>query len=75
MYANLSREQKAEIVKAFEAAINMVQNDVTHATAIAAHAGLRLSNKAWNGKTGSNAWAATLAVLVMEKKIKLEVAK
>ena len=70
-YANLTNEQREEIIKTFRYARDIGATDAGHASAIAAGQGLQLTDRQWNGKTGSNAWAATLATLVMAGEIEL----
>lgn len=70
-YANLTEKQQEDIVKWYHYAKDMGATDPGHAAAIAASHAFNLSNRAWNGKTGSNAFAAALAVLVMRKEINL----
>ena len=72
MYANLTDDQRQSIIQEFDRAIG--NTDPKHASAIAAVNGLRIGNKAWNGKKGSNAWAAALAVLVMAGKLEVKAA-
>ncbi len=64
MYANLTADQKAAIRQQFTAAIQM-KADTAQAVSIAASQGLRMTDRQWNGKAGSNAFAAALATLVM----------
>jgi hypothetical protein len=63
-YANLTEEIKAEIIRQYEYARSM-KATTEQAVAIAAHAAYRLTDRQWNGKIGSNAFASACAVLVM----------
>lgn len=72
MYADLTDEQKSTIIDRFREALRRGATDARHAAVIAAHDVLEMSTRAWNGKGGSNAYAAALAVLVHEGGIKIE---
>jgi hypothetical protein len=67
MYANLTDEQRQAIVESFRM-WKSLGCEPDHATACATGA-LKLSQRALNGKSGDNAWAAVLATLVMAKEI------
>jgi len=67
MYANLTQDQRDGIVKSFKMWKSMGCTP-EHATACAVDA-LKLTERARNGKAGTNAWAAVLATLVMAKEI------
>jgi len=69
-YANLTEEQKDRIVDSYRYA-KFMGSDAGHATSCAAVNGLGLTDKQWNGKIGSDAFAATMAVLVMRGEITL----
>ncbi len=73
MYADLTESHKRTIIGCFHEALQRGATDPRHAAAIAAKDGLGLSSRAWNGKKGSNAYAAVLAVLVQEGVVNVEV--
>lgn len=67
-YANLTHDDRCEIVRAFKYQRTFC-NDVGHAVSCTTTDFFHLTPRQWNGKTGSDAFAATLAVLVMTKTI------
>ena len=74
MYADLTAGQKSAIIDSFRVALQLGATDARHAAVCAAHDVLEMSVRAWNGKAGSNAYAAALAVLVQEGVVNIEVA-
>ena len=72
-YSNISEEQKAKILSEFEHyELTAPLGDVGHAAACIARSVFEFSNRQWSGKNGNDAFAATLAVLAMSGKVKLE---
>lgn len=72
MYANLTKVQKDSIIDVFRNAKRIAgYNDPCHFAAIAARNVLVKSNRGWSGKTGSNAFAAAIATLIMANEIRL----
>lgn len=61
-YANLTDEQKSQLVNYFVHAQAVGRVPPDHAAAIAA--GSLCTDRQWNGKTGANAYAAALAHLI-----------
>ena len=69
-YASLDAAQRSAIVEEYRTAKQ--QTSTNHAVAIAAHRALcNRNDRTWNSKTGSDAFAATLATLVMRGEIVL----
>lgn len=65
MYANLTNDQRAAIRSAYKRAAAMCRcPDVQHHVAIAAMEVLSPHKRGWNGKKGSNAFAAAMTSLV-----------
>ncbi len=73
MYADLTADQKSAIIDRFRDALRRGATDARHAAVIAAHEVLEMSTRAWDGKKGSNVYAAALAVLVHEGVVNIEV--
>jgi len=63
-YATLTDADRKRLIDIYLRAREMGASSPLHAAAIAAHDGFNLSDAAWNGNTGSNAYAMALAVLV-----------
>ena len=73
-YADLTNEQRGAIMETFRSYDVLCQHDVGHAVACTAHSVFFGANdRGWNSKRGSDAFAATLAVLAMNDSIKLVV--
>lgn len=68
-YANITSEQRTGIVEKFRELNKVYPTD--QAIACTADDFWGLSNKQWSGKLGADVFAATLAVLVMEKEVRL----
>lgn len=68
-YANITPAEREAIIDQY----NYYREQTTpgHAVACTAARAWELSDRQWNGKTGSDCFAATLAVLVMKKEIQL----
>jgi len=73
LYADLDEETRQAIVDACEQELQWQKNyfDGTHAAVCAAAQVFRMSNRAWNGKRGTNAYATAIAVLVHRRFFKL----
>ena len=69
MYANLSDEQRQRVIAEFDG-VRAYATDVKHAVAIAARKLVR-TDRGWNGKAGTDAFAAALATLVMSGHVEL----
>lgn len=71
-YANLTDEQRDEIVKVYNQWVQMDGITVGQAISCAAKDVFKLTIKQWNAKIGSNAFAAVCGVLIMKKALKIE---
>ena len=71
MYSKITVQQIDAIIKRFEMARSMGATDPAHAAAIAARDVLCKTDRQWDGKHGSEAYAAALTTLVHNKKIKV----
>lgn len=76
-YANITDDQKEEILKELETykQISGVSGTVGHAAACIASRVFELTTSQWNSKIGADAFAATLAVLAMNGEVNLELVK
>ena len=72
MYADLTADQKSAIIDSFRDALRRGATDARHAAVCAAHDVLEMPRRAWDGKKGSNAYAAALTVLVQEGIVRIE---
>lgn len=66
LYADISLETKSIIIAKFNEALSWGAH-VGQAISCAAHDAFQLTDREWNGKTGSNAFATACAVLIMDK--------
>ena len=71
MYANITDDQRANILKEFDWTIKMNGGDFFHAAASAAKHGLNLSDRQWNSKIGTNAYAAACVIIIMSGRVQL----
>lgn len=74
-YANITEEQREMALTLFDEYCRInPYGDVGHAAAcIAADRRMfGMTNKQWNSKIGGDAWTAILGILVMNKKVNLE---
>jgi hypothetical protein len=67
-YASLKDAEKAAILYNYDYALKMGATQ-GQAIAIAAHDTFSLNDRAWNGKIGSNAFAAACAVVLMSGRL------
>jgi len=65
MYGKLTDAQKDAILREFDRARDLGATDPGHAAVCAAHNALNLSERAWNGRTGSDAFAAAFTLAYM----------
>ena len=63
-YAHITDEIKAAVIREFKAARSWGCPE-GQSVSIAASNAYRLTNKQWNGKSGSDAFASALGILVM----------
>lgn len=70
-YANITDADKTAIVENYQYYRQTGCSHVGHAVACAAARAFDLTDRQWNGKIGSDAFAATLAWLVIEKQVSL----
>ena len=71
-YANLTTEQKDHIVATYKESLKFYPPD--QAIACTANDALGLTDRQWNSKIGADAFAATLATLVMAGTVEVQVA-
>lgn len=78
MYGTLTEEQRDEVVRQFRAYASFLGTSPKHAAACTARAVLcrakthRGETRAWQGRRGSDAFAATLAVLAMAGEVRID---
>ena len=70
-YANITDADKKAIVDTYHYYRQTGCSNVGHAIACTAARAFDLSDRQWNAKIGSDAFAATLAWLVIEKEVSL----
>ncbi len=63
-YSQLTDDERANIMSMVRGAMDMGATDFKHAAAIAAHDFFRMTDRQWNSKTGTDAYATVLAVIV-----------
>lgn len=62
-YANLTDDERNEIVRQYNYAVKMGATDAGHAAAIAATNAFNLTTRQWNCNIGTNCYAMAVAVL------------
>ena len=63
-YSQLTDHDRHDIIGSFRGALDMGATDCKHAAAIAAHWFFKMTDRQWNSKTGTDAYATVLAVVV-----------
>lgn len=73
-YANRTEEIKDKMSEELHKWLSLTGKyaDAGHLTSCVANSAYDLTTRQWNGKAGSDAFASTLATLVMSGKIKIE---
>ena len=71
-YANTTPDDVKTASIAFWYAMRLGATDAGHACAIAARDAFGLTDRQWNGKLGTDVFAATLAMLVMNGDINIK---
>lgn len=68
-YANVTEEQKEKVIETYNAWVQMDGIGAGQAVSIAATRAFGLTDRQWNGKAGTDAFASALAILVMSKQV------